>query len=295
MNYLNSNEYNTLVKLFVLVDDFINLITKHIDSKFLLGKSTTRGRTRQLSLSEIITLALFKYHVGINDIRHYHKFLEAHYKQDFPGLPNYENFLRAMKVALPYAILILKVVMYWNSKHKVGSSIVDSLPLAVCKNIRISSHKVAKGVAARSKSSTGWYYGFKLHAVCDELGNLLSVCVTAANVDERSKLEGLIKFIKGELIADAGYLSQQKKEELLQKGVFLFTAVRKNMKKIMTREQHNKLKKRQIIETVFSVLKDRMGIVTSLARSIVYYAANYLYTCLAYALGIHSCYSITLT
>jgi hypothetical protein len=36
--------------------------------------------------------------------------------------------------------------------------------LAVCDNRRISRHKAFKGVAARGKTSMGWFYGFKLHS-----------------------------------------------------------------------------------------------------------------------------------
>jgi len=281
----NSKEYDALVKLFVVVDDFIKLITTHVENRLLPAYAYKRGRDKGLSLSETIILALFRYQINIPDIQHYHNFLQAHYKQDFPGLPNYENFLKAIKAALPYATMMLKVIMYWNTKHNVGPSIVDSTPLAICKIIRASSNKVARGYATRSKSSQGWWYGFKLHAICDELGNILSVCFTTANVDDRKKLDDLVKFITGELLADAGYLSQQKQEELAQKGVHLLACVRNNMKKIMTHEQHQKMKKRQMIEIVFSVLKERLGIVTTLARSILYFSCNYLYTILAYELG----------
>ena len=114
----------------------------------------------------------------------------------------------------------------------------------------------------------------KLHAICDELGQLLSAHVTTANIDDREGLDKLVKFFQGDLIADAGYLSKDKQEQLARQGVNLFTAARNNMKKLMTQEQHDRLKKRSIIESVFSVLKDRMGMVTSLARSIKWHSVK---------------------
>jgi hypothetical protein len=183
----NSKEYDALVKLFVVVDDFIKLITTHVENRLLPAYAYKMGRDRGLSLSETITLALFRYQINIPDIQHYHNFLQAHYKQDFPGLPNYENFLKAMKATLPYATMILKVIMYWNKKQNIGLSIVDSTPLAVCKIIRASSNKVARGYATRSKSSQGWWYGFKLHAICDELAIFyLSVLPQPMSMIERN-------------------------------------------------------------------------------------------------------------
>jgi hypothetical protein len=42
--------------------------------------------------------------------------------------------------------------------------------LSVCHNRRIASHKVFKTYAARGKTSTGWFYGFKLHLVINDRG-----------------------------------------------------------------------------------------------------------------------------
>ena len=42
---------------------------------------------------------------------------------------------------------------------------IDSTPLPVCHNRRIAKHKVFTGLAARRKTSMGWFFGFKLHIV----------------------------------------------------------------------------------------------------------------------------------
>lgn len=50
-----------------------------------------------------------------------------------------------------------------------GISYVDSTPLRVCKNKRIGRHKVFKGIAEVGKSIMGWFYGFKLHLLLNEI------------------------------------------------------------------------------------------------------------------------------
>jgi hypothetical protein len=54
-----------------------------------------------------------------------------------------------------------------------GTSFIDSTPLAVCHPARIRQHKVFAGLAQRGKSSTGWFFGFKLHVVFNDRGELL--------------------------------------------------------------------------------------------------------------------------
>ncbi|MDD2817098.1 MAG: transposase [Thiotrichaceae bacterium] len=68
--------------------------------------------------------------------------------------------------------------------HRNGIAFIDSTPLRVCDNLRISRHKTFKGDAERGKSSTGWFYGFKLHLLVDDCGHILSFRITRGNVDD---------------------------------------------------------------------------------------------------------------
>jgi hypothetical protein len=70
-----------------------------------------------------------------------------------------------------------------------GISFVDSTPIRVCKNKRISRNKVFKGIATTGKSTMGWFYGFKLHLIINDKGELLNFVITQANVDDRSTLK----------------------------------------------------------------------------------------------------------
>ena len=57
------------------------------------------------------------------------------------------------------------------------------------------------------------------------------------------------------------------------------------MKGLASLEQREQLKGRSIIEMVFSVLKDRLGLVTSLPRSLDGYLTHYILLLLAYQLA----------
>ena len=132
-----------------------------------------------------------------------------------------------------------------------GTAFVDSTPLAVCPNRRIERHRVFKALAARGKTTMGWFYGFKLHLIVNEQGELLAVHLTPGNVDDRRPLDSMIHDLFGKLFGDKGYLSQDLFERLFQRGLELITNVRKNMKNALMRlEDKLLLRKRFIIETI---------------------------------------------
>jgi hypothetical protein len=107
---------------------------------------------------------------------------------------------------------------------------VDSTKLVVCHNRRIKSHRVFAGLAARGKDSVDWFYGFKLHLIVNDEGEILACRLTPANVDDRRPVPHLAQGLFGKLIWDKGYLSQDLVALLLRQEVELLTPIRKNMK-----------------------------------------------------------------
>lgn len=107
------------------------------------------------------------------------------------------------------------------------------------------------------KSSTGWYYGFKLHLAVNEKGEILGFYVTAANVDERETADWITQDLWGKLIGDKGYISQTLFDQLMVRGLKLITKLRRNMKnRLLEMEEKLLLRKRAIIETVNDQLKN---------------------------------------
>ncbi len=89
-----------------------------------------------------------------------------------------------------------------------GISFIDSTPVRVCNKKRISKNQVFKDIATIGKSTMGWFYGFKLHIIVNDKGELLEFVITQANVDDRAPLNFLAK-IFGKLYADKGYVSKE--------------------------------------------------------------------------------------
>ncbi len=128
--------------------------------------------------------------------------------------------------------------------------------MPVCDNHRIHSHKVFEALAARGKSSTGWFYGFKLHLVTNEHRELVRFLITPANVADNNKqvLSRLLAGLQGKCYGDKGYLSSLL-EELLEQGLHLVAKVRKNMKNmLLSLSDKINLRKRAMIEAVNDIL-----------------------------------------
>lgn len=156
-----------------------------------------------------------------------------------------------------------------------GVAFVDSPPLCVCKNIRIPRHKMFKAEAQRSQSSTGWFYGFKLHLIVDDRGEILSFSITKGNVDDRKPVPILAKNLIGKRLGDRGYSSKKLTELLATDQVELITTLRKNMKpRVLAAFDALLLRKRSIIETINDQLKNIFQLEHSRHRSLTNYMIN---------------------
>jgi hypothetical protein len=136
-------------------------------------------------------------------------------RAEFPGLPSYNRFVEL----IPMALLPLCGYLQTRKGQPTGIQFIDSSPIRVCHNRRISSHQVFAGLAQRGKSSMGWFYGFKLHLVINEQGEVLGLTLTPGNTDDRRPVAKLVRQLWGKLFGDRGYLGQELFEQLWAQGL----------------------------------------------------------------------------
>ena len=187
------------------------------------------------------------------------------------------------EVAIPLALFIKKVLL----GKCTGISFVDSTPLRVCRNQRIHIHKVFKGIAKRGKCSIGWFFGFKLHLICNEKGELLNFLITPGDADDMKPIEykAFVRFIYGKLVADKGYICKTLFHRLFVDGIQLITKLKNNMKgALMSVSDKLLLRKRAIIETVNDELKTIAQAEHSRHRSFDNFIVNVLGAIAAYCM-----------
>ena len=218
-----------IITLFCEIDDFFLAYEKWVSTQCLPETTPleTRGRPRRLHPSEVTTILIAFQQSNYRTFKHFYlKHVCVYWRAEFPHLVSYSRFVQLQKE-------VLTVLTFYLSTHLgtcSGISFVDSTRLRVCDNRRISSHRVFLSEAGCSKTSMGWFYGFKLHLVINEQGEILDVELTPGNTDDRRPLPKFAEGLHGNLYADRGYISKDLREQLRAQGINLVYKVRKNMK-----------------------------------------------------------------
>jgi hypothetical protein len=269
----------SLLELYCHVDDFCQEWERQ-QPKVLTSSSGQRVREPGLSESEIMTIVIHFHQSGYRHFKDYYiDHVRVHLRGEFPQLVSYSRFVTLMQRV---------VVLLWAYAQACcgscsGISFVDSTALRVCTNRRIKRHKVFAGLAARGQCSLGWFYGFKLHLVINEYGEVLAFTLTPGNVDDRKPIPQMVKWLFGKLFGDKGYLSQPLLETLLEHGLHLITGIRANMQnRLMLMSDKLLLRKRYIIETINDQLKNQSQIEHSRHRSPVNFIVNVVAGLIAY-------------
>ena len=138
-------------------------------------------------------------------------------------------------------------------------------------------------MSARGHTSVGWFFGFKLHLVINELGELLACRLTPGNVDDRTPVPDLTQDVFGKLFGDKGYISRKLLAELFERGIHLITKLKTNMKnRLMPLGDMVLLRKRGIIESVYDQLKNICQIEHTRHRSPANFMVNLVSGLIAY-------------
>ncbi len=242
-----------IVDIFCDIDDFYKGHMQSVSTKILPNPARVRERESMMSGSEIMTI-LVLFHMS-----HYRTFKDFYcscvlqdLSSEFPKAVSYHRFV----ALIPTVLEPMTTYVLYKAGDRTNYYYVDSTKLVVCHNKRISRNRVFKGIAQRGKSSMGWFFGFKLHLVINQKGELVNFCLTKGNVDDRKVVPKIMKNLSGLAAGDKGYLSDKLSEELQQQNLKFITKVRKNMKKKML-DAFEKffLSHRGIVETVIEQLK----------------------------------------
>ena len=188
----------------------------------------------------------------------FHKWYYLHqvkiqWKHLFPNIVKYSRFIQLVSHAFfPMFCFIKKHQGVWRDLQFIDSTVLTS-----CHVKRASSHRTFRSSARWGKTTTGWFFGFKLHLIINQYAEIVAFRLTKGNVDDRKPVPGMTRPMKrGKGFGDRGYVSEKLRNELLERGVLLITKVKRNMKnKLMTLYDKLMLRKRAFIESVHNILK----------------------------------------
>jgi hypothetical protein len=255
-----------ITALYCCLDDFCKVFADWAAHR-LIPPEQTRQRTGKLSRSEMLFIVVL-FH--LSPFKHFKAFylygIGHQHRACFGALPHYDRFVSLM----PRLVVPLMVLLHSLSGAATGVYFADSTKLAVCHNRRIDRHRVFNGLAARGKTSMGWFHGLKLHFVINHKGQVMALKITPGNPADSTVLDEITRHLAGKLYADKGYIGRELFHKLWQRGLHLITGIRRNMRNhLMPLADKLMLRKRFLIETVLDVLKSEMGLEHSRHRSVI--------------------------
>mgnify|MGYP000989185173 CR=1 FL=1 len=185
-----------LIEIFCIFDDFCKYFTPELKKHTLqVPGKRHRNRASRMSDSEIMTILVLFHTHRFRDLKSFYLgYICQHMRGDFPHRISYNRFVeRQAQVAL-HLLLFLQTCALGKCS---GISIIDSTPLASCHIKRERQHRTMRGWAAKGKCTMGWFYGFKLHLVINDKGEIIQWKLTSGNVDDRKR--SVIETVNDEL------------------------------------------------------------------------------------------------
>jgi hypothetical protein len=277
---------NEVTEIFYLIDEFSKEF-EHSIFKHQLNEDNGikhRNKPTRLSDSEVMTILVSFHLSGMRILKHYCLFYVCkHLTGDYPRLVSYNRFVELQqRIQLPM-VLFLKTCRMGKC---TGIRFIDSAALKVCHIKREHRNKVIDGIATKGCGTSGWFFGFKLHIIINDKGEIISIIITRGNVDDRQPLsmERFLEKVSGKLYAERGYVSQKLKNILFVDAIHFIYKMRNNMTggefplsdRIM-------LRKRTVIDSVNDELKNICQIEHTRHRSFTNFITNLIAGLLAYS------------
>lgn len=275
-----------LIEIFCVLDEFCKYFTPEL-KKHQLSNPEKRHRNRKsrLSDSEVMTILVLFHTKRFRDLKSFYLgYVCQHMRGEFPHTVSYNRFVERQSQVALHLLLFLQTCALGKC---TGISIIDSTPLVACHIKREKQHKTMKGFAAKGKCTMGWFYGYKLHLVINDRGEIIQWMLTPGNVDDREPLKNneFTKKLFGKLFADRGYISQSLFDTLFVDDLHLVTKIKKNMKNsLMNLYDKILLRKRVVIECVNDELKNICQIEHTRHRSVDNFVTNLIAGLIAYNL-----------
>jgi hypothetical protein len=239
-----------IVAVFCLVDDMLKALRHHEDPQC------------RMSDAEVMTVALVAVLFLAGNYRAARALLQA--EGYIPHMLSKSRFSRRLHRIKPWFITLFNFLAdYWISQNSEQVYAVDSFPIPVCDNYRISRAKLYQEEAYRGyqASKKRYFYGLKLHLVSTRDGQPVEFFLTPGNFSDTRGLEYFnFDLPAGAQIAgDKAYNHYLIEDQLAEAGLRLMPFRKKNSKRPDPPWTHYlKVIYRKMIETTGGLINQLM-------------------------------------
>ena len=175
--------------------------------------------------AEVLTIALMQGCLGVDSLKQTYRLLAANYGAAFPRLCSYKQWLARLHQLAPVLRRLL-VASASLEETTEPLSLVDAKPIPLCKAIRHGRVVVLREDGATfGKSSTGWFFGFKLHVLLTAGGQLRNAVLTPANWPDQDVALALGSAVAGgTVVGDLAYRSPALRDAMAEElGLLVLT------------------------------------------------------------------------
>ena len=237
------------------MEDFTIAIYCFVDD-YLKNTHLKEGARRKLSDAQIITTALVAARFFAGNFVKARLYLKEVHQFDFPDKSNFNRHLH--RLAPKISSLFFALGQTLKELNLSSQYMIDSFPVAVCRNIRIKRCKLLKGKAYRGRnmSKKEYFYGFKVQVITTLEGLPVEYFICAGSYHDITAFKSMNIDLppQSELFADSAYTDYKLEDYYKELELIHLLAVRKSNSKRPDCPAMEFIKKymRKRIETTFS-------------------------------------------
>lgn len=246
-----SSIIDSITQIYVFVSDFLET---HLG---LAQWRRSHNSRPAFTDAEVITIGLMQSVLGVATRKQTYRLIANNWAGAFPHLCSYAQWLsRLHALSAIVGHLIAEAIRHHDLLGCLY--LLDSKPIPVCKPIRHGRvRSLREDGAYFGKSSTGWFFGFKLHTLVHHSGAILYAMFTPANCADKDPdvLQTLLPLAAGgAVLVDLGYKDKQLLEHIEQEyDVMVINPAQAGERRVLISSL------RERIETTYSGLWNRFA------------------------------------
>ena len=273
-----------LVSVYCLTDDVLKNVLHG-------ARLRQRGPAPRLFDSEVIAMEVAGEYLGFETDYAIYRYFRRHWPHLFPRLRTVHRTTLLRQAANLWKVKeAIWQQLLEGVRYDPALSILDSLPVPVCRFARAHRCRLFPGVSSYGKDATipGTMFGLRAHLKVAWPGVITAFDLAPANASDLSVAPLLLEATHGFALGDRGYWSPRLRGELLRHGVSLIAPFQ-TAKHEKTPWPHWLIQKRRRIETVLAQLVERYSSKRTWARDLWHLSSRWLRKILSHTVAVLLC------
>ena len=199
-----------LTEIYVFIDDYLKAHST------LAHWRCSNNDEPLFSDAEVLTIALMQGYFGCATLKRTYNLVVANARDAFPLVCGYKQWLARLHALTALTGQLALAAAHWHV-HALRLYRLDSKPIPLCHDLRLGRVRLLRDDGAHfGKTTKGWFFGFKLHAIVNHCGQVVGALLTPGNLLDADAAPALAGAVEGGLaLADRAYSKAELRALLL--------------------------------------------------------------------------------